>query len=310
LTKIAQLDMQFDLFDIRLFVNISETASMTHGAMQSHISLPSASTRIKNIEDRLGVKLLYRASNGVTLTPAGQAFLHHGRLVLQQLETLRADWQEYALGVKGHLHILANTTAITEFLPAVLRKYLASHPDVNIDLRECVSQDIVRAVGEGRTDIGIVAGDVHTEGLEILPYRRDRLVLATARNHPLARRKDINFTETLDFDYVGLAEASAIAIHTFLNHFSGLAGKQIKLRIEVRNFEAMCRMIEANIGIGVLPQSAARRHAQKMAIRIIQLTDDWAARNLRICLRKFELLPSFARELVELLIIDGRARSH
>lgn len=300
------MDMHFDLFDIRLFVNIAETNSMTHGALQTHISLPSASTRIKNIENKLGVKLLYRASNGVTLTPAGQAFLHHGRLVLQQLEKLRADWQEYALGVKGHLHILANTTAITEFLPAVLRKYLSTHPDVNVDLRERLSEDIVHAVGDGRTDIGIVAGNVRTQGLEVLPYRRDRLVVATARSHPLANCKEIDFVKTLEFDYVGLAQASAI--HSFLGHFADLVGKQIKLRIEVGNFEAMCRMVEANIGIGVLPESAARRYARKMPIRIIHLTDPWAARNLKICLRRFELLPSFARELVELLIIDGRER--
>ena len=202
------------------------------------------------------------------------------------------------------MHILANTTAITEFLPVVLRKYLSTHPDVNVDLRERLSADIVHAVSEGRTDIGIVAGNVRTEGLEVLPYRQDRLVVATARAHSLAKRKEIDFAKTLEFDYVGLPEASAI--HSFLQQFADLGGGHIKLRIEVGNFEAMCRMIEANIGIGVLPESAARRYAQKMRIRIIHLTDPWAARNLKICLRKFESLPSFAKALVELLIIDGR----
>lgn len=134
--------MDFDLIDIRLYVNIAETNSLTRGAKRSYMSVPAASTRIKKIEDRLGTKLLYRTSHGVALTPSGQAFLHHGRLVLRQLEHLRADLQEYVKDVKGHIRIFANTTAITEFLPAVLKKYLKTYPDVNVDLRERLSPDM------------------------------------------------------------------------------------------------------------------------------------------------------------------------
>jgi DNA-binding transcriptional LysR family regulator len=291
--------MHFDLVDLRLFVNISEENSLTRGAERSHMSLPAASTRIKNLEDSIGVKLLHRTGQGVTLTPPGQALLHHARLVMQQLEQLRGDMQEYAHGIKGHLRIFANTTAITEFLPNILPAFLAQHPDISIDLRERLSHDIVRAVAEGKTDIGIVAGNVRTEGLEVLPYRRDRLVLATALGHPLAQRDAVRFDETLEFDYVGLPEASAI--HTFLMHAAADSGKTLKIRIQVGNFEALCRMIEADAGIGILPESATRRYVKTMAIRIIVLEDEWAVRNLQICVRSLQLLPLFARHLVELL---------
>jgi DNA-binding transcriptional LysR family regulator len=294
--------LHFDLVDLRLFINIAETNSLTRGAERSHMSLPSASTRIKNFEDSLGAKLLYRTSQGVTLTPPGQAFLHHARLVLQQLEQLRGDLQQYVCGVKGHVRIFANTTAITEFLPALLPTFLASHPDVSVDLRERLSPDIVRAVSEGTTDIGIVAGNVRTEGLEVLPYRKDRLVLATALGHPLAEVDEISFDETLEYDYVGLHEASAI--HAFLARAAGSLQKSIKMRIQVGNFEAVCRMIEANAGIGILPQSAARRYEKSMSIRIIQLSDEWALRKMAICVRSLQLLPAFARDLVELLTAD------
>src|SRR3990172_5857823 len=162
------MDDKFEVTEIRLFVNIAETNSLTGGAERSHMSLPAASTRIKHIEDRLGTKLLYRSSHGVTISPAGQAFLHHGRLMLSQLENLRCDLQEYARGVKGHVRINANTTSITEFLPAILKRYLVTHPDINIDLRERLSHEIVHAVNHGSTDIGIIAGNVHTGSLEIL----------------------------------------------------------------------------------------------------------------------------------------------
>jgi DNA-binding transcriptional LysR family regulator len=296
--KHLPLSPQFDLLDIRLFANIAEAKSLTHGAEHSNMSLPAASTRIKNVEDRLSMKLLYRANQGVTLTPAGQDFLRHCKLILQQLEHLQGDLQQYAQGVKGRIRVLANTTAI-EFLPATLGKYLATHPDVNVYLRERLSHDIVRAVKDETTDIGIVASNVCTDEVQVLPYRRDRLVLATSPSHPLAQNEKIEFNSTLDYDYVGLVEDSAM--YTFLSQAAKNLHRQMKLRIEVSNFEALCRMVQTNIGIGVLPHSVAQRHAKTMDIRLVSLSDDWAIRNLQICARDFDALPAFARDLIALL---------
>jgi DNA-binding transcriptional LysR family regulator len=182
--------MHFDLVDLKLFIHIAEASSLTRGAERAHLSLPAASTRIKNLEEQVKVKLLSRTSQGVTLTAPGETLLLHARRVFQQLEKLTGDLQEYAEGVKGHVRVFANTTAMSEFLPAVLRTYLVNHPDVYVDMHERLSPDIVKAVQEGTIDIGIVAGNVRTEGLEVMPYRRDRLVLATALSHPLAQQED------------------------------------------------------------------------------------------------------------------------
>jgi len=296
--------MHFDLVDLRLMVRIAESDSLTRGAESSHMSLPAASTRIKNLEESIGVKLLYRTSQGVTLTPPGQALVHHARLVLGQIESLRGDMQEYAKGVKGHLRVFANTTALGEFLPPVLRTYLLSHPDVNIDLKERLSHDIVRAVTEGQTDIGIVAGHVRTENLEVIPYRQDRLALVVPIGHALAEVESIDFEQTLGLDHIGLHESSAI--HAFLRQVCDRLHRRLPLRIQVGNFEAACRMIEANVGVGILPESAARRHAQTMAIRIVPLKDEWSLRALLICMRKLDALPGFARDLVDLLVADAR----
>jgi DNA-binding transcriptional LysR family regulator len=303
--QLAGIDSYFDLVDIRLFANIAETNSLTHGAQHSHVSVPAASTRIKNIEDRLGAKLLYRNRQGVTLTPAGQTFLYHVRAVLRQLEHLWGDLQEYTKGVKGHIRIFANTTAISEFLPTVLGEYLSTHRDVNVDLREQMSPYIVHAVSEGTTDIGIGAGNLSTGGLEVLDYKRDRLVLIAAPEHPVSRNQIVAFDSTLEFDYVSLLEASAI--YGFL--IQAASPKPLRIRIQVGNFEALCRMVERNVGVGVIPESVARRHVKTMAIRIVQLSDVWAERNLHIYVRNFKLLPAFAKELIDLLISDCKCDS-
>lgn len=297
--------IHFDLVDLRLMVNIAEGNSMTRGAELSHISLPAASSRIKNMEESIGAKLLYRTSQGVTLTPPGQAVVHHARMVLGQLSQLRGDLQEYARGIKGHVRVFANTTALGEYLPPVLADYLRSHPEVNIDLRERLSHDIVRAVSEGQTDIGIVAGTVRTEDLKTFPYRQDRLVLVVAPGHALADKSAVEFAETLDFDHVGLPESSAM--HGFLRQVCDELRRTLMLRIQVGNFETACRMMEAGVGIGILPESAALRHARTMAVRIVPLLDAWAARSMQICVRDLDRLPVFARDLVDLLIADGAA---
>lgn len=296
--------MHFDLVDLRLMARIAEANSLTGGAAASHMSLPAASARVRNLEERIGTKLLYRTSQGVTLTPPGQAFVQHARLVLAQIDHLRGDMQEYAKGVKGHLRVLANTTALSEYLPPVLRTYLLRHPDINIDLRERLSHDIVRAVSEGQTDIGIVAGNVRTESLEVIPYRRELLVLAVPTGHALARRPEVNFADTLELDHVGLQEGSAI--HGFIRDIGNDLRRPIRWRIQVGSFETACRMIEAGVGVGVLPGTAARRHAQTMGIAIVGLRDAWALRELRICARNVDALPAFARDLIALLREDAR----
>lgn len=294
--------IHFDLVDLRLFVYIAEENSLTRAAVRAHMSLPAASMRIKNLEQSIGTKLLNRESHGVTLRPPGQALLHHAKQVLNQLENLRGDLQEYAQGIKGHVRILANTTAMTEFLPTVLSSFLSTHPDINIDLRERLSSDIVRSVSEGTTDIGIVAASVRTEGLHVTPYRRDRLVLVTGTDHALAQHKEVNFVDTLEYDFIGLHEGSAI--HSFLANAAREVRIALRIRIQVSSFETVCRMTEANIGIGILPESAALRYARHMAIRIVPLSDEWAVRNLLICVQELELLPSFARELIASLEMD------
>jgi DNA-binding transcriptional LysR family regulator len=301
----ATTQLYFDLIDVKLFVNIAESNSLTRGAANSHISLPAASKRIKNIEDKLGISLFYRNSQGVTLTPAGQVFLKHGHLLLQDLEHLSGALQQYARGVTGRVRIFANTTAITDFLPGVVRKFLVTHPDVNVDLKEGVSHDIVHAVSQGTTDIGvgIALGSLCTDGLEVLPYRRDRLVLATAVDHTLSRHRIIGFDETLGFNHIGLAETSPIQV--FLNQVATDLHQSLRIRTRVANFEDLCHMVEMNVGIGVLPESAARRHSGTMAIQVIQLSDEWAEHNLQIFVRDRQLLPAFSQELIDLLIKDS-----
>lgn len=299
------MTMHFDFTDLQLVINVAAARSLTKGAERSFLSLPAASGRVKNLEQRLGTGIFFRNSQGVTLTPAGDAFLRHARIVMRQLEHLRGDMQEFASGIKGLVKVYANTTAMTEFMPDILARYLAAHPDVNVELRERLSHQVVKAVAEGAADIGITAAPAREGDLEFLPYRSDRLVLVTRKDHPLAARPTAGFESTLDYDYVGLDENSAI--HAFLVQAADELGRALRFRVEVGNFEAVCRMIAAGVGLGVIPRTAARRYVQDLPIRIVDLEDDWAERRLHICVRQFDRLPGFAQQLVTLMQQDVNA---
>jgi len=291
--------MSLDLTDLRLFVQVVECGSITGGAGRAHLALASASARIRGMEDELGVPLLERERRGVRTTPAGRALAHHAHAVLAQLERMRGELGDYAHGLKGRVRLLANTAALAEFLPEALSAFLEAHPHVDIDLEERLSYEIVRSVAEGFADVGIVSNAVDHGRLETFPFRVDQLVVVTALGHALAKKRTIAFAEVLDREFVGLAAGSAL--QDYLADHAAQAGRELKVRVRLRSFDAICQLVERNVGIAVVPESSARRCQRKMAIRRLRLTDAWALRKLTICVRRFDGLPAHAQRLVEQL---------
>jgi DNA-binding transcriptional LysR family regulator len=289
--------VQFDLVDLSLFRHVVEAGSITHGAQRAHLALAAASTRIRNMEQSLGAPLLVRSRLGVVPTPAGRTLLQHAREMLSQAERLREDLSSYASGLAGQIRILSNTNALTEFLPEALGAFLAGHPQVSIDLEERLSDEIVGLVAEGVGDIGIVAGTVDTGQLETYPFRSDRFVLAVPASHPLAKRPEIPFAEVLEHDFVGLDRASAL--QRFLADKAARIGRPIRLRVQLRSFDAVCRMVEAGVGLGIVPETTAERAARTMGIAAVGLADPWALRDLTLCIRAFAELTPSAQQLVD-----------
>jgi DNA-binding transcriptional LysR family regulator len=291
--------MQFDLTDLRLFVYAAEERSLTRAAARQHLSLAAASARIKALEAQAGLPLLYREARGVRLTPPGEAFLHHARGVLRQADQLRRDLHEYGGGLRGHVRVFANTTAVTDFLPEVLPGFLARNPQVNVDLLEKPNAEIARGVLDGRADIGIVAGTVDTLGLNAIHFSTDRLVLVTARNHRFARRKRVAFADLLSEDMVGMHHGSTL--QSFLEQQADKLGRPMRLRIQLASFDAMCRMVSGGVGVAIVPESAARRNLVPMKLAQVELTDAWRVRERHVLVREGETLPAYAQALIEAL---------
>jgi DNA-binding transcriptional LysR family regulator len=288
--------MQFDLVDLRLFVAVADDRSITHGAARVHLALPSASARIKAMEETLGIALLKRGRRGVELTAAGENLLGHARVIVHNVETMRGDLQAFARGLKASVQLLANTSGLSEYLPKLLAAFLQQHPHVNIDVEERESTEIATAIASA-ADLGLAAEYALSDSIERIPFSEDRLVLIVARQDELANRRQVDFRDVTGRDFVGLTAASALHAH-IAGHAARL-GARLRHRAQLNNFDSIGQMVAAGIGVAVMPEVAAKRCARSMRIGVVRLRDPWANRKLVICARSFKALPRPAQQLVE-----------
>ncbi len=289
--------MNYDLVDLRLFVAMAEERNLTRGAARACLAPSSASHRLRRLEEALKTPLFERQTRGLALTPAGEALLRNAREVFARIEQMHANLQPFASGIRGHVSLWANTHATHTFLPEDLAGFLKQHPQVSVTLEERTSAEIVVAVAGGEIEVGVLADSGSGVGVELVPYRQDRLVLIVPAGHGLAGRSQVGFAEVIDHAFVMLHAGSAI--HTFTTNAAAALGRHLDVRIQVRSFEAVCRMVGAGVGIGMVPRGAALQVAGLSEPPVVlEMNEPWAQRDLQICVRKGAVLSGFAQALV------------
>ena len=291
--------MRFDLVDLQLFIAVADSRSITRGADRAHLALASASARIKGLEEALGVKLFKRVRRGVELTAAGESLLDHARLIMHNVESMQGELARFASGLRADGQLLANTVGLAEHLPKALAAFLRDNPDINVDVEERESTDIANAIATGAADLGFAAEHALAENVERFTFSEDRLTLVSARKGPLAGRRQIDFQEAAACSFVGLTNTTALQMH--ISRHAARLGMRLHFRARLRDFDAICQMVAADVGIAVVPEAAARRCAASMPIAIVRIRDPWANRRLVICARSFKSMPRAAKQLVDYL---------
>ncbi|MBM3605886.1 MAG: LysR family transcriptional regulator [Alphaproteobacteria bacterium] len=286
--------MRFDLTDLRLFLAVAEAGSITHGAAEAGLSLPAASERLREMERSGKVRLLERGRRGVMLTEAGEALAHHARLIGQQVAALRGELGDHATLLRSSLRILSNTAALAERLPQRLAPWMSAHPRVDLDLKERQSVEIARSVAAGFADIGILSDAVTRDGLMLQPFAQDRLVVVTARDDELARLHQVRLHEVAERYLIGLLDG---ALQEHIAAQAAAAGLRLRYRLKLRSFEAICHMAGGGVGIGIVPETAARRLQSGTGIAIVSLAENWAQRRLSVCVKADADLSAPARSL-------------
>jgi DNA-binding transcriptional LysR family regulator len=291
--------LHFDLTDLRLLVAIADAGSLSRAAAAFPLALSAASNRLRLLEHRLEVGLFHRHADGMTPTPAGRIALDHARRVLAEAKQMAQALDSLAGRQRVIVRLAANTVANSTFLPPALGPFLTDYPEVDLQVEERSSQDILQAVQSGDIDIGVLDGNLPMRDVVSLPFRHDRLVLFVPADHVLAARGHCLFRDALDFPFVGMAGERAM--QRFVEEMGTLLGRPLTVRVRAPGFFAIAQLVAQNAGIAVMPEAAAQRHAETMPAAIVTLDDAWATRELRLCVRNLEGLSAQARQLVTYL---------
>jgi len=291
--------MRFDLITLNLVLAIAETRSITRGAEREHLALAAASKRLSDLESRLGVSLFDRRARGVETTEAGRALVRHIRTLNASLHALESEVVEFSRGIKGHLRVVANAGAISECLPTDLAAFSRAHPGIRVSLEDQTSAEVQRSVAEGRADVGVFVAPCHDARLASRHYHGGTLSVVVPAEHVLARRPSVPFDALLDFDIVGL-HVGAAAHETMLK--SALErGRTLNARLQVRGFDAIAQLVEAGLGVAVLPSTTAERFSRVFSVRVIGLDEPWATRDYLLATRIHDTLPAAVQRFVDAL---------
>lgn len=291
--------MHFDLADLRLIAAIAETGSLSKAAASFPVAVSAASTRLRLFEERSNLTLFIRKADGMQLTPAGRLVLESARGVLGEAGKLRDTLKELAGQRRINLHLAASTVTNSTILPAVLGPFLCDYPEVDLQLVEHKSIDVLRVVLAGECEIGVYDGNLVNDGVVSLPFRTERLVLVVPVDHPLAAREQLRLRDALDYAFVCLPAERAM--QRFVEELAMNLSMPLKVRVRAPSFEAIAQLVAQRAGIAMLPETTALRLEQELPVRCLPLEERWATLELRICFREWEKLSSHGRQLVTFL---------
>lgn len=295
----GNLASKIDFVTLNLFVTIIQEGSIAKAADRESIAPSAASKRVCDLENVLRVQLLKRHRRGVLPTSAGYALSIHARTILSHLKQLEKSLSEYSadsVEVRGHLNARANESAFSGFFPNTLSRFLHEYPKITIDLQPDTSTGVVQAVRDNAADIGIFWGDQPLEGLRIIPCYADRLVVVMPEDHPLSVNELVSFEELLECEFI--EQESFSSIQKITDETATRLGRSLKTRIRVAGFDAVCRMVGAGLGIGIVPENFVTARAQMLGITKVLLDEPWASRVHKICLRANEEISTVTRLFV------------
>lgn len=300
------MNLRIDILTLQLFVAIVEEQSIAKAAEKKHIAVSAVSRRISDMEEMLQVELLYRHSKGIEPTSAGYALLEHARIVLGNLAHMETELVGYRQGTRGHIRLFVNKSAILESLAQELGQFLVLHPMIRVDLDEKLSPEIVQAVMENRADLGIFGGNILAPDLQTFLYRHDRLVAIVPGDHPLAKSPSVRFSDLVDQEFISLEKGSSI--DTLCVKAAAELGRQLKLRIRVGGFDALFHLVQARMGVGVVPLEITGGRLGLGELVAVPLDEPWARRALMLAVRDRTSLPPATRLLVEHLLAPAIAK--
>ena len=275
--------LRFDLADLRLYVAIIECGSLSKAAAQLPLALSAASARLKALEQRLSLQLVERSAQGVSPTHAGKLFYDHALRMLQVAQDAQAGMDTLSGNGRTSLTLFSNTTGLSSGLSQQLGEFLQTYPNVDLTLEQLSSRTVLKAVMSGEADLGVVDSHYLNDELLCLPYQRIELVVVVANTHSFASRTCCRYKEWLQQPVVGYLSDSSL--QQFLQRMAVMERTPAQQRAAAPNYNSLAQLVAQEVGVAIMPRSAAERYAATLPLSVLALDEPWSQRELFVCIR-------------------------
>jgi DNA-binding transcriptional LysR family regulator len=287
--------LAMDFASLEMLVAAVEEKSLSRAADRMHLVTSAISKRISELERREGTLLLRRNGRGVLPTPAGAMLYQQAKAILRNVSHARSALRTYSSSGVPQIRLVANSSAIQQFLPAEIASFSRRHEHARVDLTEAFSYDVPRLVVEMEADIGVYHAAHPASVVTSFPYRSDKVGLVVPRGHALATKEAIYLEEALEFDFLGYFPRHSL--EEFLALIGPTLSRPLRVRAQVSNPGARCAMVAEGLGVAIVPVNIARIYEDRLGLTVVPLLDPWATRMLWVCARDLTQLSSSATSL-------------
>ena len=296
------MGINFDLTDLQAFRAVVQLGSFRKAADAINISQPALSRRIEKLEQALGVRLFERTTRSVTLTTVGRVFAPSAEQLLDDLDVALLGIRDVSSSRLGHVTIACVPSVAYYFLPNVIARYRARYPKIRIKLIDASANEVLDAVMSGEADFGVGFMGSQETGVEFKTLLQERFVAACRRDHPLAGRKRVTWSELYEYDYVSVDKTSGNRL-LLDQALAGVAPRTASV-CETRHVTTMLGLVEAGLGVAAVPSMAMPLPTHPI-LTSVPLVDPVVTRRVGIVRRRGRALTPAAQEFLR-CVIDGK----
>ncbi len=277
------------LVHIEGFLEVARLGSVSRAAEALYVTQPKLTARLHALERELGQRLFVRGRQGMRLTDAGRAFLPYAERALRALRDGRRAIDELERATAGQLAIAAAPAVSTYLLPAVLERFVALHPRVEVAVRTGHSEDVLEMVLRDEVQLGLGRALRHPE-VELRPFHEEELVLVVAPDHPFARHGAVSMVELGSQQLILFDRTSSYYEVTQVAFLA--AGVTMHGVMELDNIEAAKKMVERGLGVALLPRTAVTREVDSGLLHRVELREAVPMRRSIVAMRRRDAGPA------------------
>jgi len=295
-----------------LFCTIAERRSFSQAAAVHQLTQSAASQAIQHLEESVGVQLIDRSKRPLVLTPAGKLYLSGLRSILRSYERLQRDVRTTGERLSGQIKVGTIVSVGLSYMPEASEAFAKLHPEVDVRTEFGVNDRVFELVSDGSVDLGLVSYPKSTKHLQFVPWQQEPMRLVCSSEHPLAKQNEVSLRQLQFLDMIGFDRE--LKLRREIDQCLARAGISVNVKMEFDNADSMVRAIQANRGIGIVPEAAVRRETANGSLRVVACRELRITRPLGIIFRRSGKLSRAANEFGSLLLgrpieSDKRVRS-